>query len=78
MKKQLAPADVRSFKEQLTLRRDNLDTTNGWILLDGDKVIISQQRSGHDRTGKVELPAEEFKKFAEWYLRPQQIKAKRS
>lgn len=74
----LSPAQARSDAAMARLNEDNRSTLSGWILLNGKTVIISQQKGGENRTGKVELPASEFKRLAEWYLKPQRLKAKRS
>jgi len=70
----VTPATAKSEAARMKLTRDNIDTLHGWILLNGNTVVISEQMTGKPRTGKVELPLSEFRKMAEWFLKPQRVK----
>jgi hypothetical protein len=70
--KPMTPHEARTIDEICSLRRDNISTPHGWILIDGDRVSLAQQQAGHEAEGTITLPRAEFKRMIDWYLRPQE------
>lgn len=73
MKKQklLSPAHAKNLDEVCSLRRDNFNTQNGWILTDGFDVTIAKQKDGEPSTESVTFSRKEFNRLVSWYFRPQ-------
>lgn len=68
----MRPRDCKTERDVLTLRRDNYDTKEGWILCQPDNlVVIQQQRTGENAIGCVELPRGEFNRMVDWWNRNQ-------
>jgi len=70
-KKKLSPKQARSHKAICSLRTDNWGCKDGWIMIDGDKIIMTNQRSGESHTGQVEFTRRQFHTLIDWYQRPQ-------
>jgi hypothetical protein len=70
--KLLAPANVHSMDEICALRRDNMDTRGGWIILNGPhEVAVVNQNPGEESTGTVHFSRRAFARLARWFLKPQ-------
>ena len=69
--KMLAPKDAVTLDELCSLRTDHKDLANYWILADGDKVTLCQQRTGERPKASVSVPRADFNRLIAWYLRPQ-------
>ena len=64
----LTPKTANTFNKICKLKRDNVHTRKSWILLElPNRIIISNQRSGEERTGKVTLTKKEFERFIKFY-----------
>lgn len=70
-KKKLTPRDAGTHKAQFSLTSDNWNCKGGWILIDGDRVILTRQVSGESPTGQVEFTRRQFNTLIDWYQRPQ-------
>lgn len=75
-KSQLSPHEARTDKQICSLRSDNVDAPEGWMMIDEGVVTLCNQRSGEHSTGTVQFTRRSFKKFADWYLKPQPVRTK--
>lgn len=73
MKKKLSPRQATTYKQICSLRRDNLSSPNGWIIIDGSAVTLCNQRTGEKSTGQVTFSRKEFHKLIDWYNKPQAL-----
>jgi hypothetical protein len=72
--KTMAPRDVRNLKQVCSLRTDNHDTKNGWMMLDSGKyIVLVNQVIGNRSTGEVKFTRGEFNRLIRWYTRPQRL-----
>ena len=62
----LTPRTIKAGQEH-KLRRDNVTTRKSWILLDTGEIVIANQQSGEEATGKVRLTRREFNIMVDWY-----------
>ena len=67
----MRPYDVKDSDEVQTLKRDNFDAGDFWILTDGYDISICEQKSGHAPTQKIHIPRAVFNKIVSWYMREQ-------
>lgn len=67
----LSPRTANTNKEILKLKSDNKSTRDAWILLDGNKVNICNQRNGHKATGFVKISKKQFNQLIDWYNKEQ-------
>jgi len=67
----MRPRDAKTSEDIRKLRSDNKDVPEGWIRINGDTVMVYQQRCGEESTGKVNLPRAEFNRLIDWYNREQ-------
>lgn len=63
----LTPRTAKSFEQICSLKCDNIQTKDSWILIDVGVVHIHNQRNGEESTGEVTLTRKEFERFADWY-----------
>jgi len=64
---QLTPKTANTFNKIYKLKRDNVNTRNSWLLLNGKGLTICNQRSGEGVTGQVKLTRKEFERFIKFY-----------
>ena len=69
----MRPFDANTEKKTLSLRRDNYDTPDYWIMAHGDHVTIAKQRNGGKSEFMVEIKRRDFYRLISWYMRPQKI-----
>ena len=69
--KMMRPYDAKNLDKVCTLRRDNFDTNDCWILTDGHRVTIAEQKVGEAATQSITLPRATFNKLIAWYMREQ-------
>jgi len=68
MTKELTPKTANTFNKICKLKRDNVSTRNSWMIMElPDRIIISNQKNGHERTGKITLTKKEFERFIRFY-----------
>lgn len=70
----MRPRDARKNDDICRLRRDNKSVPSGWILLDGDSVVLANQVPGEMASGTVEFTRSEFHRLIDWYNRPQKVR----
>lgn len=70
--KPMTPHEARGFEEICSLQSDNYGGSEGWIMIDGNQVVLCQQRPGENSTGTVHLSRGAFMRMVNWYLRPQE------
>lgn len=61
------PQQARTEKAMLSLARDNIGGKDWWFILDPFEVVICNQRSGEEPTGKVRLRRRDFDRLVRWY-----------
>ena len=71
--RQLAPIDCRTFKQVCSLKTDNAETGEYWIMSDSCSVTIAKQRLGHKAEFANSIPKEHFDRLIAWYLKKQQV-----
>lgn len=69
--KMLAPAHAKTLEEVCSLRRDNFNIPNGWIITDSFQVTMTKQKPGEASTESVTFSRKEFNRLVSWYFRPQ-------
>lgn len=67
VQKKLSPRKAIKLKDVITLKSDNRSVKDGWILIDGDRVVIYNQRLGEEPTGKVGFNRKQFNALIDWY-----------
>jgi hypothetical protein len=55
----------------LPLRRDNFEFGDCWILTDGARVTMAEQKMGESPRQTITLPRETFNKLIDFYMRDQ-------
>lgn len=75
----MRPYDVKGDKipPLAELRTDHKEIGDYWILTDGWRVSMVQQKTGESPTQKVTIPRAEFNRMIDWYLRDQKRPAKK-
>jgi hypothetical protein len=71
----MKPYDANG-KTILKLSRDNKTFGDVWILTDGYRVSIREQKSGEAPTQGIMLSRAKFNRVIDWYLKNQTAKAK--
>ena len=71
--KQMSLRDVRNIDALDSLRRDHYDHGDWYIMTDSNRVWISKQKIGHERTDHINVPKAIFDKMIDDYLKPQSI-----
>ena len=71
MNKRRTPREAVQFNDICKLQSDNKNIAEGWIIIDGPKVVMATQRAGEELTGKVEFSRRAFNKLIDWYNKPQ-------
>lgn len=74
--KRLSPRHAVTSKDTCSLNEDNTDTREGWLMIDGGTVILSNQLPGESQTGKVEFSRRAFNSLIDWYNAPQVLSRK--
>jgi hypothetical protein len=73
-----APCQVKTIDDICDLKRDGVNFGGkhaGWLILNGtDEVCITNQETGNNPTGSVDLSFNAMKKIAEWFLGAEQEK----
>lgn len=67
----MTPRTARTMRELVSLERDNYETKDGWIIVDGFSVTVAAQESGKSPTGIVKLNRRTFNALIDWYNREQ-------
>lgn len=62
------PALAKSLGELCSLKRDNVQRGDYWIITDGYQVSVAQQKLGEVASGMVSVPTDVFLRFVRWYL----------
>jgi hypothetical protein len=74
----MRPYDAKGDDEVASgLRTDHKDTGDFWILTDGWRVSLYQQKTGHPSTQNITIPRAEFNKLVAWYMRDQKPRKRR-
>lgn len=73
--KKLSPRETKTFKQLCSLKTDNTESKESWILVDVGTVHIHNQKNGEHSTGEVTLSRKEFNKFVDWYNKKQKVSA---
>lgn len=73
--KTLSPQKARTSKQICSLQTDNHDTKNAWIMLNGSRISICEQKVGESSTAAVKISRRDFDAFVRWYLKPQKVRA---
>lgn len=64
----MKPKEVKRDSDISKLRRDNVSTRRSGILLNGiNEIVITNQKTGENPTGKVALTKREFQTFVDWW-----------
>lgn len=71
---QYVPATC-TFKQLVTIRRDNLSVGDFSILTDAKTVWLTEQAMGERPKQTFAIPRVRFNKLIRWYLRPQKPSA---
>lgn len=74
----LRPRDARTLKQTCALQRDNYDTKNFWLLLNGGtisspSVTICRQTAGEAPQQAIHIPRRVFDRLVDWYMTPQNV-----
>lgn len=69
--KAMSPHEARTNDEICSLQSDNYSTAEGWLMIDGNRVTICQQRDGERAASMASFSRGAFKRMLDWYLRPQ-------
>ena len=65
-----SPKTAKTFEQVCTLRSDNADAGDFWIITDGPTVSLNAQKLGHPASASITIPKEEFNRLIRWYHRP--------
>ena len=65
-----SPKSAKTLTQVCSLRSDNYDVGDFWILTDGPTVTISAQKLGHPVTASITVPKWIFNQMLNWYSRP--------
>lgn len=65
-----SPKTAKTLDQVCSLRSDNFDVDDFWILTDGPCVTICHQVLGKPATASVTIPKEAFNRMLRWYQRP--------
>lgn len=65
-----APATC-TFKQLVTIARDNLSVGDFWIGTDGRNVWLTEQAMGERPKQTFAIKRRDFNRLIKWYLRPQ-------
>ena len=70
----MKPRDARRFSQIVKLQTDNWHTSDGWILIEGKVVTLTNQRCGESSTGQVTFTRRSFNALMDWYNRDQKVR----
>lgn len=74
----MRPYDAKNLDEVCTLRCDNKDVGDFWILTDGYQVSLRKQKMGEPPSEGICIPRAQFNRLIAWYMREQKpVKTKR-
>lgn len=72
----MRPYDAKSTDDVCDrLRRDHKDVGDFWILTDGYRVTISEQKWGEKPKQSVTVSRDQFNRLIDWYLKDQKALA---
>jgi hypothetical protein len=64
----MKPCEVKKDSDLEKLKRDNIETGNAWVQFNhADSVVICNQVTGQEPTGKVFLTRKQFQKIVDWW-----------
>ena len=72
----MKPRDAVLNRHIVRLQTDNHDTVEGWILIDGSRIVLQNQKHSEPSTGKVEFTRRSFNRLIDWYNRDQKLRRK--
>lgn len=67
----MTPRKATKEKQLLSLKRDNVNYKDHWMLVSEGSVFIANQKSGESPTGIVEIPKRIFNRMVKFYLAEQ-------
>jgi hypothetical protein len=68
----IAPADVKRERDVLALERSHYWYGDFAMLIEHDgRVYLTNQPKGEEPKERIEIPRHVFKRFVDWYLKPQ-------
>lgn len=70
----MKPRQAMRNKDIIRLQTDNHDCAQGWIIIDGPDVVLSNQKHGCEQTGKVQFSRRAFNTLIDWYNRDQKLR----
>lgn len=65
--KKLTPREAKTWKQILSLKRDNISTPGYWFLLDVGEVHLAAQKNKENATAAISIPRRDFNKFVDFY-----------
>lgn len=66
--KKLKPIEARTHDQICSIPRDHLDTKYFWLLIETNRVILCEQKTGEASKGSLSIPRAEFDRLARWYV----------
>lgn len=74
----MRPYDVTGDRTIGRLQRDNKTIADFWMLTDGYRVSMHEQKPGASPTQSISMSRRKFNAFIDWYIRNQPERKKRA